>query len=315
MKPTMRRFQYDSDYEHIRNFLRQVFVINNYWEYSWHVNRFDYWRWHGIENQGYGTLETDVFIWETVDTNIAAVLNREAPGSVWLQIHPQYRTPELEEEMISVAAQHLTVPAGDGLKRHHIWVETRDNLRLGILKRLGYTKSARIEYQRRRSMSDSIPEVSVADGYTVRALGELNELPSRSWASWRAFHPGEPDEAYQGWEWYHNIQRAPLYHREMDIVAIAPDGEVAAFCTVWFDKDTRTGVFEPVGTVPEHQRRGLARAVMTEGLKRLERLGARFAYVGSWNDATNALYGDTMGFNGFITLNAWEKRGPAATGD
>ncbi|UCG63271.1 MAG: GNAT family N-acetyltransferase [Candidatus Zixiibacteriota bacterium] len=311
----MRNYRCDSDYRRIRDFLRDVFFKNNYWERSWHVNRFDYWRWHGIENMGHGRLETDVFIWETPDKNIAAVLNREGPGSVWLQIHPQYRTQELEEEMINVAAEHLTVPAGNGQQRHHIWVDPDDNLRLSILKRLGYTKSARVEYQRRRSMADSIIEVSVADGYTVRALGDEDELPSRSWASWRAFHPKEPDEAYQGWEWYHNIQRAPLYRRDLDIVATVPDGEVAAFSTVWFDKITGTGVFEPVGTVPEHQRRGLARAVMTEGLKRLKGLGAQFAYVGSWNDATHALYGDRLGFNDYIILNAWEKRMPVESGN
>jgi hypothetical protein len=101
----------------------------------------------------------------------------------------------------------------------------------------------------------------------VRALGEVEELPARSWASWRAFHPDEPDERYQGWEWYHNIQRIPLYRRDLDVVAVAPNGEIASFCTVWFDDVTRTGVFEPVGTAPEHQRRGLGKAVMCEGLQ------------------------------------------------
>ena len=47
-----------------------------------------------------------------------------------------------------------------------------------------------------------------------------------------------------------------------------PDGELAAFCTVWVDPETRTAVFEPVGTHPNHQKRGLGKAVMTEGLRR-----------------------------------------------
>lgn len=35
----------------------------------------------------------------------------------------------------------------------------------------------------------------VPDGYTIRAMGPPDEHPARSWASWRAFHAGEPDAA------------------------------------------------------------------------------------------------------------------------
>jgi hypothetical protein len=35
-----------------------------------------------------------------------------------------------------------------------------------------------------------------------------------------------------GWRWYRDVQRAPLYRRDLDLVAVAPDGELAAFCTL-----------------------------------------------------------------------------------
>ncbi len=307
MKLTMRNYKTETDYHRIREFLSEVLEINNFFENSWHVNRFDYWRWHGIMNMGHGKLETDVFLWETEDNVIAAVLNREAPGSVFLQVHPQFRSAELEKEMISVAERYLAVSTDDGGRKHRIWASPDDNLRLDILRHRGYEKSKRVEYQRRRSMAADISDASLAEGYTVRSLGSSDEFPKRSWVSWRAFHPNEPDDAYQGWDWYDNIQKAPLYRRDLDIVAVAPDGEFAAFCTVWFDPVTRTGVFEPVGTSPEHQRRGLARAVMTEGLRKLRELNAVFAYVGSWNEATHKLYGEALGFKDYVILEGWEK--------
>ncbi len=49
-----------------------------------------------------------------------------------------------------------------------------------------------------------------------------------------------------------------LYRRDLDIVAVAPGGEIAGFCTIWYDDVTRTG-YEPVGVVPEYHRRGLER--------------------------------------------------------
>jgi ribosomal protein S18 acetylase RimI-like enzyme len=95
--------------------------------------------------------------------------------------------------------------------------------------------------------------------------------------------------------WYRNIQTAPLYRRDLDLVAVAPDGAVAALCTIWFDDVTRSAYFEPVATVPEHRRRGLARALLTEGVRRLERMGARTAHVGGYSQAANGLYQSVMG--------------------
>jgi mycothiol synthase len=151
-----------------------------------------------------------------------------------------------------------------------------------------------------------IAEAEAAEGYCVRALGDVEELPTRSWVSWRAFHPDQEDEDYIGWEWYPNIQRAPLYRRDLDLVAVAPGGELASFCTVWFDDVTLSGVFEPVGTAPAYQRRGLGKAVMCEGLRRLKRLGARTAYVSSYDEPAHALYA-SAGFEQYALLEPWAK--------
>ena len=87
---------------------------------------------------------------------------------------------------------------------------------------------------------------------------------------------------------------------------MAPDGAVAAFCTVWFDDVSRSGVFEPVGTDPAHQRRGLGKAVMAEGLRRLQRLGATLATVGSYGEPAHTLYA-SMGFREFDLQWPWVK--------
>jgi mycothiol synthase len=305
MKLTRRRYRDEDDYWRIREFLRQVFRLNDRRERSWQVYRFDYWRWHEVENMGHGRLEEDVFMWETPEGQMAAVLNPEGKGQVYLQVHPGLRTPELEEEMLDLAEKHLTVPGPNGRKLR-VWANADDNLRQEILTRRGYTKSDWPEYQRRRPMSRPIPDVPVAEGYTVRALGDVQELPARSFVSWKAFHPDEPDEMYEGWDWYPNVQRAPLYRRDLDIVAVAPNGEFASFCTVWFDDVTRSGAFEPVGTAPTHQRRGLGKAVMCEGLRRLKRMGATMAYVGSYTVEAHALYA-SVGFAKYDLSEPWAK--------
>lgn len=309
MKPTVRNFRDDNDYWRIRDFLREVFVLNGHREVSWQTYRFDYWRWHGILNMGDGTLETGVFIWETPDGRMAAVLNREAPGSVFLQVHPEFRTAELENEMIVVAEEHLSITPSERRPAIRIWAERNDGLRHEVLDRRGYKVFERPnskEYARWRPLDGPIPEAPVAEGYTVRALGGDEDLPARGRVSWRAFHPDEPEEGYGGWEWYRNVQRAPLYRRDLDLVAVAPGGELATFATVWFDDVLRTGAFEPVGTAPEHQRRGLAKAVLYEGLRRLRWIGATRAYVGSYTPGAHAAY-EAAGFAQYELLEPWTK--------
>jgi GNAT superfamily N-acetyltransferase len=182
------------------------------------------------------------------------------------------------------------------------------------LSRRGYHRGEWPETIHRRWLNQPIPDVPVAPGYTVRSVGDGLELLERCYASGLGFHEGDIKIAVENRNdpsWYRNIQNAPLYRRDLDIVAIAPDGAMAAFCTAWFDDVTRSGVFEPVATVPAHQRRGLGKAVMTEALRRLQRMGAVVATVGGFSTAANALYASVMSPECDV-YERWVKEWPAA---
>ena len=309
MMLTLRKYQTEEDYWRIRNFLREVFMDNDRRMLSWPVARLDYWRWHGILNLGDGTLEEDVYLWETAEGHIAAVLNREGAGQAFLQIHPTFKTTELEDQMIAQAEDHLRAPSRRGGLVLWVWTDSGDIQRQGILERRGYTHIAEAdEHQWRRSLELPIPNNPVREGYRVRPLGDVSENSSRSWASWRAFHSDEPDEKYdRDLSWYQNIQTAPLYRRDLDLVAIAPSGEVAAFTTIWYDDVTRCGYFEPVGTMPEHQRHGLARSLLCEGMRRLKQVGATQVMTTGGEPPANALYQSVLG-PVYDLYQPWEKR-------
>ena len=306
MKLKMRNYQTEDDYWCIREFLREVSILNGRHDFAWSLLRWDYWRWHGIENILHYNLEEVITLWNARG-QIVAILNPEAIGEAFFQVHPSYHRAELFSEMLDVAEQKLSTTKEDGKKELVAWVNAGDTVHKEILAQCGYVRSRFLaEHMRRRPFAQPVPEFTPPAGYTVRALGDESELPARSWLSWKAFHPEEPDEKYQGWEWYRNIQRVPIYRRDLDILALAPDGEFAAFCTVWFDDVTRTAVFEPVGTHPNHQKRGLGKAVMSEGLRRAQKLGATLATVSSYSTGAHALY-DSMGFTDVDILEPWIK--------
>lgn len=306
MKPILRTYQNENDYWRIREFLREVSMLNDRHDYSWSLLRWDYWVWHVNMNIFHMNLKEVVYLWE-IDGQIVAMLNPDTNEEAFFQIHPSYHRKEILCEMLEVAELRLTRQKEVGKKELIAWVNADDDLHKQILSDGGYARSKFLaEHMRSRSFTQPIPASAPQNGYTVRALGEEDELPARSWLSWKVFHPKEPDEKYQGWEWYRNVQRIPLYCRDLDIVAVAPDGELAAFCTVWVDDVTRTAVFEPVGTHPDHQKRGLGKAVMSEGLRRAQKLGATLATVSSYTPAAHALY-ESMGFTEFDLLEPWIK--------
>jgi mycothiol synthase len=309
MKLVMRPYQTENDYWQIRNFLREVFMRNDQRMLSWPVARLDYWRWHGIMNLNDGPLEKYVYMWEAENGQIAAVLNREGAGQAFLQIHPTFKSIVLEEQMIALAEEHLRGPSRKGGLVLWVWSDAGDTQRQEILASRGFAHIANAdEYQWRRSLDLVIPDNPVRGDYTIRALGEVTELPSRCWASWRAFHPDQPDKDYDNdWAWYQNIQSAPLYRRDLDLVAISPNDEVAAFTTIWYDDVTRCGYFEPVGTMPEHQRHGLARSLLCEGMRRLKRSGATQVMTIGGEPPANGLYKAVLG-PVFDLSQPWEKR-------
>ena len=307
----MRRYQTEGDFWRMRDFLRQVFLLNHRRMICWPLIRLDYWRWHGIKNLGDGSLETGIYIWENEAGDIVAVLNQEEAGQVFMQVHPAYKTIELEVQILDQAEKHLRAPSRRGGLVIWIWSDSADDIRQGLLEKRGYTHIASDdEYQWYSDLEQTIPGTPQRTGYTIRSLGEAAELPTRCWASWRAFHPNEPDEKYDSdCTWYKNIQSSPLYRRDLDLVAIAPTGEVAAFTTLWYDDVTRSGCFEPVGTVPEHQRRGLGRSLMIEGLHRLKRMGGTLAMTSGYSLPAKALYQSVLGPVHTIS-QPWEKRWP-----
>ncbi len=298
MKPTYRPYQTEDDYWAMRAFLREVFVLNNYRERCWHVARLEYARWHTCLNCHSVTLNEIAHLWEVDGKLVAFAMPDGGPDEVHINIHPAWKTAEFEERILLLAEEKLSVPTDEGKRFLGAWAMGDDNLRIDILKAHGYQPGRWAETQHYCDLSLPIADVSQPEGYTLRALGDGLELLERCYASGLGFHEGDIKVAVENRDditWYRNIQTAPLYRRDLDLVAIAPDGSIASFCTIWFDDATRSAYFEPVATVPAHQRKGLSRALLTEGLKRLQRLGALRAMVGGFEDGPNALYSAVMG--------------------
>ena len=75
------------------------------------------------------------------------------------------------------------------------------------------------------------------------------------------------------------------------------DGQVAAYTVYWLDEQNRDGHLEPVGTRPEFRQNGLARAVITHAMARMQALGMTRVTLNhdAENVAAKRLY-ESLGF-------------------
>ncbi len=296
MKLNSRPCTNEEDFWHARNFLRDIFLLNGRLEHSWNVARLDYWRWHYIKTCNIlESVEKGMMLWENIDGNIIAALNHLGGSELRLHIHPHFRSAELENEILAYAEENFFTMTNNGRRYVYLPIFEDDTQRQEIAQNRGYKKQAGWGHHYRRNLDSAIPDTPLPSGYAIRSMGAAEEHPARSWASWRAFHNDEPDANYDGdYSWCRNLQSAPLYRRDLDIVAVAPNGSIASFCTIFYDDYTRSAVTVVVGTAAEHWRRGLGKAVITEGLRRLKEVGCTLVFSTAHEEPANFLYRSVM---------------------
>jgi mycothiol synthase len=82
--------------------------------------------------------------------------------------------------------------------------------------------------------------------------------------------------------WRARTLRCPEYRADLDLVVVAPDGRLAAFCICWLARDLEgevIGQIEPLGVHPDFRQLGIGRAILTAGLRQLHSCGAELVCV------------------------------------
>ena len=114
-------------------------------------------------------------------------------------------------------------------------------------------------------------------------------------------------------EWVEaRLRQCSLYDPALDLAVETADGEAAGYALFWFDPVTEVGLVEPMRVEDAYQRRGLARAMLTAGLERLAKRGARRLKVGYGTEVARGLYVGA-GFRVTSTSRSYTWRRPAAT--
>src|SRR5437016_3415880 len=181
----------------------------------------------------------------------------------------------------------------DAAKAPQLTIEVaNDDHALGTaLDRVGFTRQADAgsgHGMRRPVLTVAPPPVA---GYSVRAVqpgetGARVEVHRAAWRPaslpWHRGHqpPTDPDATSSFTrEGYEAVRNTWLYDPGFDLVAVAPDGSLAACCIAWLDPSTGVAEIEPLGVAPNHRRRGLAGALCLEVAARVGRAGGHEVFI------------------------------------
>ena len=294
---------YKNDYHKIMDFLREIYLqtgtqccwLPQRWEYAEHFCRY-----LNME-RGEDDWQNHIGVWEE-GGRITGICNGEEGNNAYLQVRPGYE--DLTADMLDFAEENI---ASYNVQRKRVLVvwstESRPYLS-EILTTRGYTRGEDGSYHNYLELDKDYSPV-LPEGYSFTDAWEVEDTLARYRVVNRAFNPeAEIPRVVSGS--FLKMEQAPLFRPDLEIMVKRDDGTLASFCVVWYDEQTGTGMFEPVGTHPDYRRLGLGKAMLIEGLRRLKDVGAGYAYVESFGDDRKAFY-NSAGFATFDKDWFWRK--------
>ena len=188
-----------------------------------------------------------------------------------------------------------------------MWVAEHDTARIRQLEQRSFQRGVYAMWYLERPLQESLPEPQLPKGYSLRQVAGDRDIKTRAAAAYRAFGSKKSFDEY--WPRYQRFVDSPVYINSLDLVTIAPEGDFSSFCIAWPDPVSHIGLFEPVGTHPNFRSQGLGKAVVTEGLRQLQKCGMERAAVCVEVDnlAALALY-QNLGFRRKYQLQTYVKQ-------
>ncbi|HEV2065287.1 MAG TPA: GNAT family N-acetyltransferase [Thermomicrobiales bacterium] len=251
---------------------------------------------------------TRVHLFEEASGELAGFVWLYPPRHFMVALAPGVADPPATFAMMTAWAEtHLSDGARvAGTPLDAITTETGsiDHVTSRLLTGVGYRPTGEADFQGNHQVLDrDLPDVPVPEGATVRAVngGDERDVAARVDLHREVWAPSKFTV-----EGYRRLRERPVYRPDLDLVAVTPEGDLAAYAIVWWDPASRTGLFEPVGSAARHRGKRYGSAVMVEGLRRLRALEATDAVVGCAtrpeSEPARRLYAST----GFEVVCRWE---------
>ena len=119
------------------------------------------------------------------------------------------------------------------------------------------------------------------DDYQILSFEEDYDVRKHHQCLWDGFnHEGMPSFDEESLSLRKRQIESPHFKKKYAYVATY-NGQYVAFASIWYEKNTKIALIEPVATSPNHRRKGLAKALISKCVEAVKNDGATYIYVGS----------------------------------
>ena len=250
-------------------------------------------------------VRASVRLWQA-DVQTIAFAYVDENRNLMFVADPAFSSPELEAEIVEWGADAVRKRNAETGESNTLDAScnAKNATRMAFLERHRFVREDVRSLGYERPFSLPIPAHSLPEGFILRsALGEeeVEDLV--------ALHRAAFGTENMTVEYRLAIMRSPQYIPDLDLIAVAPNGELAAFCICGFDDDdAEVGYTDPIGTHARYQKLGLGKAMVSAGLNALKARDAKKATTGtaSYNVAMQRL-AEVMGFK-VVSEGLWFSR-------
>ena len=200
------------------------------------------------------------------------------------EIFPDPKIPELENQVLKWVEACIqsteTVAADPFLLDSNTNSENSD--RIALLERLGFRRQAGGALHLECSLTGPLMKPEIPAGFTIRPLHGEEEAED-----WVRLHRAALGTQNMTREYKLGMMRTPTYDPQMDLVMVAADGTLTAYCVCFINFEENAlsgqsnGYTDPIATHPDFQRRGLSKALLLTGLSLLKARGMLTARLGT----------------------------------
>lgn len=280
------------DYRKVREF----FIKLRYAEYTY--VRWDWMITHlWLDKSAVGRIG----VWEDNGEVVGVATFDTQLGDCYCMALPQYAF--LKRQMLLYAKDNLSMEG-----KSTVVISDQDLFFQGIAADLGYVATPGREYDAAFYLENISTAYDLPDGFRITTIKETYDLYQYLRVLWKGFnHELNGEGPFQ-----YTKEKEKAAHQEMvrpnvdlnlKVAVVAPDGNFVSYCGMWYDPVAGFAVIEPVATDPDYRRKGLGKAAVLEGIRRVGSLGAKVAYVGS-----SQQFYYSIGMRPYATSTIWSKK-------
>jgi ribosomal protein S18 acetylase RimI-like enzyme len=214
--------------------------------------------------------------------------------NLYFEADPTQDVVSLEKEMITWSLERFRQLKQNGKVDRAATLDIncseQDPERIELLQANGFIPQDLMTLHLSRSLMEPIPPVKLPPDFSIRPVlgeGETDALA----ALYRAAYGSDKMTAGE----IRAIMRTSSYDRDLDLVAIAPDGRLAGLCTCGIQAELngmlpkKQGSTDPVLVHPDFQGLGLASTLIWSGWEKLKSRGIEVAVLGTSSQNTRGI--------------------------